>query len=413
MKYLNGIKLSIVATAIMCSSLNADTASDIEQLKKEIAELKAQTKTIANETVNLQNGFSYTVVDTEASQSGLGAAASKVYYSKSPLSIGGYGEMYYSHTSKEASKDSSKVDVYRFVPYIGYKFSDNIVLNTEIEFEHGGIANDDGDSEGGEVRIEFMYLDFLVNDSLNFRVGNMLMPVGLINERHEPTLFTTVQRPNTSKYILPTTWNENAIMVYGNLFENFEYKLAGVSALASDIDSDTNWIRSARGGSFTNSDPKLGIVGRIDYTGINGVLIGASAYTDSNINIYDVHMDLKYKGFRTYGTYAQANRSDAQDLTDTATLPSQEEANGGYINFSYDILSSTASEYKLPIFVQFESVSTADERTDGTSLDSLDTTTVGINFFPHKQVVLKADYAMQNQNSIDSDTFSISMGFIF
>ncbi len=147
--YKNKLGLSIAAAIMLASGLQADTASDIAELKKEIAALKEQTKTLADETSNLQMGFNYTTVDSEKSHSGLAAAASKVYYSKSPLSIGGYGEMYYSHTNKESGSNSSKVDVYRFVPYIGYKFTDNILLNVELEFEHGGVANDGGAAEGG------------------------------------------------------------------------------------------------------------------------------------------------------------------------------------------------------------------------------------------------------------------------
>lgn len=406
----NKLGLSMAAAIVLSSSLQADTASDIAELRKEIAELKEQTKILTVETSNLQTGFNYTTVDNEASHSGLGAAASKVYYSKSPLSIGGYGEMYYSHTNKESGSNSSKVDVYRFVPYIGYKFSDNILLNVELEFEHGGVANDGGDAEGGEVIVEFIYLDFLINEWANIRVGNMLMPMGLINERHEPTLFTTVQRPNTAKQIIPTTWHESGVMVYGDVFEGLEYKVVGVTALNPTIDSDTSWLRSARGGSFTNNDPKLGFVARLDYTDINGLLAGASAYMDSNINMFDIHVDYKIKGFRAYGTYAEAKRSDAFEL---AGALSQVKAKGGYINLSYDLLTMSSSNDKLPLFLQFESINPADKLTDGSSLDSIDTTTLGINYFPHDQVVLKADYAMQSQGGVDSDTFSLSMGFIF
>lgn len=414
MKFFNNnLGLSMVATVMLSTTLQADTASDIAQLKKEIAELREQTKTLTDETSNLQTGFNYTTVDGEASNSGLGAAASKVYYSKSPLSIGGYGEMFYSHTSKNSGANTSKVDVYRFVPYIGYKFSDNIILNTELEFEHGGVGNNNGTAEGGEVIVEFIYIDFLTNKNLNLRVGNMLMPVGLINERHEPTLFTTVQRPNTEKNILPTTWHESGIMAYGNIVEGLEYKIAGVTALNPTVDSDSSWLRNARGGSFTNNDPKLAVAGRVDYTGVNGLLVGASTYMDTNIDIWDVHIDYKFRGFRAYGTYAEAHRSNAQELTPSTTLPSQIDAKGGYINLGYDLLSLTSSSKKMPVFVQFESVNTADKKTDGTSIDSIDTTTVGVNYFPHEQVVLKVDYAMQSQGSIDQDIFSLSVGFIF
>ena len=127
-------KLSLALTAILTLTTlsNADESADIEELKLQIKELQEMSQILIDETSDLKTGFNYTTVDDTQSHSGLGAAASKVYYSKSPLSIGGYGEMFYAHTTYDDSSTSSKVDVYRFVPYIGYKFSDNIILNTEI-----------------------------------------------------------------------------------------------------------------------------------------------------------------------------------------------------------------------------------------------------------------------------------------
>ena len=398
----NKLGLSIAAILVLSTSAFADTASDIAELKKEIAELREQTQTLTDETSNLQTGFNYTKVDTEKSFSGLGAAASKVYYSKSPLSIGGYGEMYYAHTSVDGGSNSSVVDVYRFVPYIGYKFSDNIILNVELEFEHGGVEPD----AGGEVIVEFMYLDFLINKNLNMRVGNMLMPIGLINEKHEPTLFTTVARPNTSKNLIPSTWHESGIMAFGNITEGLSYKVGGFTALKPE-DSGDKWIRNGRGGSFKNNNPELAITARIDYTGVNGLLVGASTYIDSDLTMFDTHVDYNLDALRVYGTYTQTSRSGA-------TAGQVEKAKGGFLNIGYDLLSFTSSQDKLPLFVQYESVSAQDEIVGAAGVASIDVTTVGINYFPHPQVVLKTDYAMQTQDgTADKDIFSLSMGFIF
>ncbi len=424
--------LSATAALMLSSNAFADNSSDIAELKRQIAELikksqmledrskrleeksvelEEQSQLLIDETSDLKTGFNYTTVEEEKSFSGLGGAASKVYYSKSPLSIGGYGEMYYSHASKEAAADVSTVDVYRFVPYIGYKFNDNIILNVELEFEHGGVEAGDG----GEVIVEFMYLDFLLDEKYNFRIGHMLMPMGLINERHEPTLFTTVQRPNTSKYLIPSTWHESGLMVFGKITQDFSYKIAGVTGL-DDSKTGSKWIRNARGGSFKqtnegNEQLGLGFVARVDYTGINGLLLGASTYLDSSIKMWDIHADYKSGPFRAYGVYTQTERDDSAA---NAAGNGETKANGGFINVGYDLLSFIpGSDKKLPLFIQYESVSPQDRLFDGSSVDSIDTTTFGINFFPHEQVVLKVDYAMQEQNSLDIDTISASIGFIF
>ena len=408
------IVVSLALITLFSNGLYADKSQDIKELKAEIAELREVTQTLIDETSDLKTGFNYTTVDVTKSHSGLGSAASKVYYSSSPLSIGGYGEMYYSQQSGD-STDKSTLDVYRFVPYIGYKFSDNIILNTEIEFEHGGVANDGGAAAGGEVIIEFMYLDFLLSNYANLRVGNFLVPMGLINEKHEPTLFTTVQRPDTSKYIIPTTWHESGVMAYGDIMDGLSYNFAAVSALQTGTNG-SKWLRSGRGGSFKQTDANLAFVGRVDYTGLNGLLVGVSSYyapsansADSTTTISDIHLDYKIAGARVYGTYAEVNRSNASDIASDAV----ESAKGGYVNLSYDVFSLTKTTTSLPIFVQYESMNPEDSRADSTSGDTTTTTTLGINYFPHEQVVLKADYAMKSVGSTDDSIASISMGFIF
>ncbi|MCK9454677.1 MAG: porin [Sulfurimonas sp.] len=399
---------SLAAALLITTNINADTASDIAELREEIAKLKEQTQILTDETSNLQTGFNYTTVDSKESHSGLGAAASKVYYSKSPLSIGGYGEMYYAHTSNEGSANSDIIDVYRFVPYIGYKFTDNIILNAELEFEHGG----GGDNKAGDgyVIVEFMYLDFLFNENINLRVGNILMPMGLINEKHEPTLFRTVQRPNTEKYLIPSTWHESGIMAYGNIVDNLSYKIGAFSALdlEAGLGEKEKWLRESRIGSYRNQNRLgLAVVARVDYTGINGLLLGASTYIDSDLSMIDVHFDYNKDAFRAYGVLTQSERSNTP-------IGEPKSAKGGYLNVGYDLLTFTSSQDKMPLFVQYESTSAQDEIEGGSSVASIDTTTVGINYFPHEQVVLKADYAMQRQDGVsDKNIASLSMGFIF
>ena len=439
-KSVTSLSLALIATATLASNAFANDASEMEKLKleiqelremiksmqgantksselvelqksiakdkEEIAQLKETTQTLIDETSDLKSGFNYTTVDTSKSHSGMGSAASKVYYSKSPLSIGGYGEMFYSRQENNANSSANineTMDVYRFIPYIGYKFTDNIILNTELEFEHGGA---DG-ANGGKAIIEFMYLDFLVNNNFNFRVGNVLVPMGLINEKHEPTLFTTVQRPDTSKYLIPSTWHENGLVMYGEVMEGLEYKIGLFNALDANQTSSTSWIRNGRTGSNqkTGGNIDTAIVGRLDYTGTNGLLLGASVYNDQNFDIADIHLDWQYENARVYGVYAMAQRSQG-----TLASTNAKEAKGGFINLSYDVLSS---EKSLPIFVQYEEYNTQDKKFDGTSGDVTKITTIGANYFPHEQVVLKLDYAMKKSGATDTDTTSLSMGFIF
>ena len=119
------------------------------------------------------------------------------------------------------------------------------------------------------------------------------------------------------------------------------------------------------------------------------------------------HVDYNLDALRVYGVLTQTSRSNA-------TTGQVEEAKGGYVNVGYDLLSFTASKDRLPLFIQYESVAAQDEIAGGTSVASIDTTTLGVNYFPHEQVVLKADYAMQTQDGVaDKAIASLSMGFIF
>ena len=419
---MKNTKLSLVLASMLTltTAVYADDASDIAELKQQVKELQEMSQTLIDETSDLKTGFNYTVVDDTKSFSGLGTAASKVYYSKSPLSVGGYGEMYFKSTDKNATT-SSEVNIKRFITYFGYKFSDNIILNTEIEYEGGGVEQAGGAAGGGDkVVVEFLYLDFLINEHANIRLGNFLVPVGIISQRHEPTLFTTVQRPETSKYLIPTTWAESGLMVFGDITKDVSYKVAAITALQTTANG-SNWLRNGRGGSFQNDNPNLGFVARVDYTGITGLVTGVSTYyapsansKDSQTSMYEVHADYKNSGARVYGVYTQTNRTNAADFNTTKGV---ENAQGGYINASFDVLTLTSSEYALPLFVQYESVNPQAKFVDGTSFDAVNTVTVGANFFPHEQVVLKIDYAMADNDykntGTDSSTISASLGFVF
>ena len=109
------------------------------------------------------------------------------------MSIGGYGEAYYrKDVSDKTRSDRDTTDYLRFVLYTGYKFTDRIILNTELEFEHAST------SVGGSVSVEFAYIDFLMWDWANFRAGMLLAPLGIVNELHEPVFFHGVERPRLS-----------------------------------------------------------------------------------------------------------------------------------------------------------------------------------------------------------------------
>ena len=449
--------LSLTVASALTSSLFADAQTEalkaqLQEMTERLDAMEAKnasnekiiqanaekSDTLLEETANLQTGFNFNVVDTDFSHNGMGAAASKVYTSKSPLSIGGYGEMYYA--SREDSNNIA--DVYRFVPYIGYRFSDNVLLNVELEFEHGGAKP--GNDEYGYAVIEFMYLDFMLSDAFNVQVGSLLVPMGITNLRHEPTLFNTVQRPNVEKYLIPSTWNSNGAIAYGSIGESgLTYNAGIVQALDFNNDDrgQKGQIRSARQGAGKSTFNNAAFVARLDYIGTPGLMLGVSTYygsatqgsvSDTTALMYDVHGTYENSGFKAKAMYT-ATKIDNADKIAAATLPdgtigankSIDDANGYFLNLEYDVMNRISSDYKLPLFVQYDYINPTDSVVDATNaFVGVDTgaesatTTVGLNFFPHEQVVLKMDYAMTEYKDSattksDQDILSLSLGFIF
>ena len=416
-------KITTALSAVAVLALGAQAAS----LEERVKALESQNETLTEEALASQSG-GFTLVDPEKSHNGMGPAASKVYYSEAPLSIGGYGEMYYANPDN--GDDYS--DVYRFVTYFGYKFSDNVILNTEIEFEHGANAED-----GGEIVLEFMYLDFLWQEEINFRVGHVLVPMGLVNLRHEPILFNTVQRPEVEKLLIPSTWHETGVLAYGRFSDvGLEYTAGVINALnLNNIETASageDWIREARQQAYAEAAYKPAFVGRLDYTGVNGLLLGASVYYGGGSNLkdgfdnhgdpqrnisgthatmFDIHASYETGPFKAYGLYTQTHLDGAEKISNSAV----EKASGFYVNASYDVGSLAGIDYKIPLFVQYEDFNPVQSTVDGLNEDryKTKTTTIGLNFFPVDQAVLKMDYAMKEVNHVDENIFSLGLGFVF
>lgn len=433
------ILLSTVTAMVLASTLGADEISDLKAQLKILSDrlntLEAsnkkqveQTNALTSELINVQNQTSFTAIDSEKAVQGMSPAASKVYYSKNPLSIGGYGELYYSKYSNDGTNTGTKDafgDTYRFIPYIGYKFSDTIILNSELEFEHGD-----------QVAVEQLYVDFILDPLATVRVGHQLVPMGYVNLYHEPTLFNTVQRPDVEKLLIPSTWHELGLSMYGKT-DSFEYQ-AGVftaldmnNAATGTPKTDSSWIRTARVGNESDKGmDNMAVVARLDYNGINGLQVGVSGYTgkagnakvagksaEGQMTMFDLHASYQLEGFKARALYTESHLSNADSYD--AAMP--EEAKGGYVNLEYNVLPIFAqSSQRLPLFFQYENYNMATSIANGKSFGDTETFTYGVNYFPHDQVVLKAEYLnRKNKNTtdlskyVDEGIYSAGIGFIF
>jgi hypothetical protein len=243
-----------------------------------------------------------------------------------------------------------------------------------------------------------------------------------------------VQRPDIEKYLLPSTWHENGALVYGRLSSlDVDYTAGVINALNLNNEHTTltdkdqyKWIREGRLGANEKASFEPAFVGRVDYTGINGLMVGASVYygdgsnlKDDAINdvsgltttIFDIHASYDNGPFSAYGLYTQTNLDGAEKLGSSAV----EKASGYYGNVSYDLSSLVGLDYKLPIFAQYEDYNPLEKTVDGLNEDKFQTevVTIGLNFFPADQVVLKADYAMKEVGNREENLFSFGLGFIF
>ena len=393
------------------STVSIAQTEDIKLLQEQIQELVDEIEKLKEQTAIPEL--------YQKSFAGLGYAASKVYFSPQGLSIGGYGEIIYQNWQSSTKKDMT--DTYRFIPYIGYKFTDKIILNSEIEFEHVD-----------EAKIEFLYIDFLFNDYFNIRLGNQLIPVGLTNLLHEPVFFMSVNRPEVETKIIPSTWNENGIKIFST-HESFIYYFALVNGFYYKGFSSGSWVRGGRQGGGKAYAEDFGVVGRFDYTGIDGLMAGVSAYRgnsgqedtyngdkiDGTVSMYDVHLKYSWKNFEVAGLYVKGYLSDADKISNAVGQTIGKEVYGYYLRISYDIWSHINKKlnFRLPVFARYEEYDTQQKVADGFLKDSENKKkiwTVGLNFYPHPNVVLKADYQFRKNGAGDEpDVFELGMGFIF
>ena len=369
---------------------------------------------------------------------GLGPAASKVYGVARGLSIGGYGEMNYRNytsdftTSVSAAtgaampvRQNDTMDFLRAVLYVGYKFTDRIVFNSEIEIERAD-----------EIFLEFATIDFLLADWVNIKTGLMLLPIGWLNEIHEPNFFYGVNRPDVERFIIPTTWRENGVGIFGSFGEMVHYKLYGVNGLDGSGFS-TAGIRGGRQKGSKALANDLGVAGRLDFSPHVTTTLGASFYTGNSgqdldgpggelpgarTTLFDVHAQWQWRGLHLRGLFTMAFIDDADQLTEAlipgATHAIADTMLGGYGEIAYDLWGwLSESERTLSPYYRFEYYDTQWDVPSGFSRDDTKriwSHTVGIQFEPIPNVVVKADYRNRkpDEGKIANEV-NLGFGYIF
>ncbi len=413
----------------------------VEELRTELAkqtpgstaELQRRIDLLAEEIQKLKSGE--TAAAAEGGQYGLGPAASKVYREKHGVSIGGYGEGIYQNF--DASNDDGtpsglkdEIDLLRAIVYVGYKFDDHFVFNSEIEFEH---ASTEG---AGDISVEFAYLDYLAKRGINVRGGLMLMPVGLINELHEPTSFLGARRPETELYIIPSTWREIGAGVFGDIGP-FSYRSYVTSSLNAAGFSSEEGIREGRQHGSEAVAEDFGWTGRLDYTGLPGFVAGVSAFVgntgqgvttpegstiDGSLTLYEAHADWRWRGLQVRALIAKSSLDDVAELNEANGFVGAdsigEDQEGAYVEVGYDFLAlRKESKQSLIPFARYETLDTQSSVPAGFERNPANdrrVLTYGLVYRPIAPIVFKLDYQdFHNEADTATDQFNVSFGWIF
>ena len=409
------------------------------------AELERKIDVLAKEIESLKLGEA-AGDETKTGRYGLGPSASKVYGIKKGVSVGGYGEALYSNPSSTLEDGTpsgvdASVDLLRLVLYFGAKLNDKVLFNSEIEYEH--VTTGEGDEERGEVTVEFAYLDFLVRQAVNVRAGLVLVPVGFINERHEPPTHLGTRRPLVEQRILPTTWTEAGAGVFGDIGSKVSYRAYVTSGLAAAEGTSSGaegftaeGIRDGRSKGGQASAEKLALTGRIDGEPLAGLTVGASFYTvDAGQNIdfaggtlsarttvWDAHAEYRWRGLQARALYAKTSIDDAEDvnlaqgLTGAASVGSKQH--GWYAQVGYDVLSHVKdARHELSPYAIYETLNTQAEVPTGFAADpanDIDELTFGLMWKPIENVAVKVDWTKQETGARTGlDEINLSLGFMF
>ena len=330
----------------------------------------------------------------------------------SRVSIGGYGELHYNNL------DSKKeIDFHRFVTYLNYDFTDSIRFVSELELEHS-IA---GDDQNGEIELEQAYIDFLLGERTAVKGGLFLLPVGILNETHEPPTFYGVERNPVERNIIPTTWWEGGAELYGELAPGFSYNLAFTSGL--DVDQTGSGAYLIRGGRTKVSEAPAddgAATGRIKWTGMPGVELALTGQYQSDVTqgdqgveatLFEAHADIERGPFGLRALYARwdLDNSSVINASNPAAV-GRDEQMGWYVEPSVrGTLWSIPGE-----FGAFARYSVWDNNAGSSNDTEFRQWNAGFNYWPIPDVVLKFDAQQQdNDGQKDDNGFNLGIGYQF
>jgi hypothetical protein len=334
--------------------------------------------------------------------------------------VGGYAQVDYN----QPERLNGNLDVHRLVLLVGYKFNDKVQFVTEIEYEHVK-----------ELYVEQAFLQYTIADNVNLRGGLMLVPMGIINEYHEPTTFNGVERPNVDKSIVPSTWREIGIGITGKLDDaSMRYQAYIFNGFASvngeNVLGGSNGLRNGRqkGSESIINTPNLSA--KIDFYGVQGLRLGLSGYfgrTQSEDGIQEIEgadvglsmlgLDARYinNRFSARGQYIHASLSDSDKYNILYETNLGSELKGWYLEAAYNLLP-LKKEQRLDAFVRYEQYdSHAATEKAGIQRNlgyNRNEWTTGLSYHIAQGAVVKADYQIFDNAKVGNDSLGqLNLGF--
>ncbi len=380
---LKSAGLALLITAALSGNALAASSPELKAMQNELDAVKEKLDMTLDmlEGQSAQNGNSKTSATT----------------------LGGYGELHYNNLDNQTAggSDKKEIDFHRFILFLSHEFSDKVRLFSELEVEHA-----QADKDGGEVAMEQAYLEFDLSPDTVSRAGVFLVPVGIINETHEPPTFYGVERNPVETNIIPATWREGGVSLAGRLSPGLSYDLALHSGLETDL-ANNYTVRKGRNAVRQAAADDPAITARIKWTGMAGLEIAATVQQQTNITqsadanagsatLLETHVVWQKGPMSARALYAMWDLSG----TGPATVGADQQT-GWYVEPAYRV------NPKLGLFARFNQW---DNQAGDTTDSEYTQTSIGINYWPHPDVVIKADYQTQEVPAGKDEFQGINLG---
>lgn len=325
--------------------------------------------------------------------------------------IGGYGELHYNQSTIGENNTSKTLDFHRFIIFYAHAWTEKWSFKSEVELEHNYVK--DGQ---GELELEQAFVNYHT-DRIGFQAGVILPSVGFINEYHEPPLFLSVERPEYSKYIIPTTWFGNGIALYGKYFD-FDWKAVVMEGLNGDkiLSKWNQGIRGGRQKGYKSNAEKLLYNFRVDYIGLPGLRMGGSISTTEaivsgegleNIGIQLLEAHGKYEKGDLIAVFEWGNINYRNHVAKSSS--------GYYFDLGYNLGSFFNIKSKLIPWVRMTDINPG----KGHPLEKAShyrKWMMGLTFKPVDKVAFKLDYSIKSFALIEKDEvklFNLGVGYYF